>query len=72
MDGHQVMPISKAAEVGDIFITLTGGMSAIGKTHLAVMKDGAMFANSGHFDVEIDINSPGGDVRREADDQAVC
>ena len=55
MDGHQVMPMAKAAEVGDIFITLTGGMSAIGGSHLAVMKDGAMFANSGHFDVEIDI-----------------
>ena len=57
MDGHQVMPIAEAAKVGDIFITLTGGMSAIGREHLAVMKDGAMFANSGHFDVEIDINA---------------
>ncbi len=57
MDGHQVMPIAEAAKVGDIFITLTGGMSAIGGEHLAVMKDGAMFANSGHFDVEIDIKA---------------
>ena len=57
MDGHQVMPISEAAKVGDIFITLTGGMNAIGRSHLAVMKDGAIFANSGHFDVEIDINA---------------
>ena len=57
MDGHQVMPIAEAAKVGDIFITLTGGMKAIGRSHLAAMKDGAMFANSGHFDVEIDIEA---------------
>ena len=55
MDGHQVMPMSRAAEVGDIFITLTGGKNAIGRPHLVTMKDGAIFANSGHFDVEIDI-----------------
>ena len=57
MDGHQVMPIAEAAEVGDIFITLTGGLNAIGRPHLAAMKDGAIFANSGHFDVEIDIGA---------------
>ena len=57
MDGHQVMTIAKAAEIGDIFITLTGGMHAIGRSHLAAMKDGAIFANSGHFDVEIDIGA---------------
>ena len=55
MDGHQVMTIAEAAEVGDIFITLTGGKNAIGRPHLRAMKDGAIFANSGHFDVEIDI-----------------
>ena len=55
MDGHQVMTMAEAAEVGDIFITLTGGKNAIGRPHLQVMKDGAIFANSGHFDVEIDI-----------------
>ncbi len=57
MDGHQVMPIAKAAEIGDIFITLTGGKNALGRPHLMTMKDGAMFANSGHFDVEIDIEA---------------
>ena len=57
MDGHQVMPMSEAAEVGDIFITVTGGMSAVGRDHIAAMKDGALMANSGHFNVEIDIGA---------------
>ena len=57
MDGHQVMTMDEAAEIGDIFITLTGNMHAIGKGHLEVIKDGAIMANSGHFDVEIDIES---------------
>ena len=57
MDGHQVMSMDEAAKVGDIFITLTGNMHAIGKRHLEVIKDGALVANSGHFDVEIDIES---------------
>ena len=57
MDGHQVMTMLQAAEIGDIFITLTGGLSAIGRDHLAAMKDGAIIANSGHFNVEIDINA---------------
>ena len=57
MDGHQVMPMSEAAEVGDIFITVTGGMSAVGREHIAAMKDGALMANSGHFNVEIDIDA---------------
>ena len=57
MDGHQVMTMDEAAKIGDIFITLTGNMHAIGKSHLEVIKDGAIVANSGHFDVEIDIES---------------
>ena len=57
MDGHQVMTMDEAAKIGDIFITLTGNMHAIGKSHLEVIKDGAIMANSGHFDVEIDIES---------------
>ena len=57
MDGHQVMPMAEAAEVGDIFITVTGGMSAVGREHIAAMKDGALMANSGHFNVEIDIDA---------------
>ena len=55
MDGHQVMKMEDASIIGDIFITVTGGMKAIDKKHIAVMKDGATLANSGHFNVEIDI-----------------
>ena len=57
MDGHQVMTMAEAARVGDIFVTVTGGMKAIGQDHIAVMKDGAVLANSGHFDVEIDLGA---------------
>ena len=55
MDGYQVMPLAEAAKVGDIFITITGGLNAIQKEHFQLMKDGAIVANSGHFNVEIDI-----------------
>ena len=57
MDGHLVMSMAEAAEVGDIFITLTGGLKAVGRSHIETMKDGAVIANSGHFNVEIDIDS---------------
>tara|TARA_B110000116_G_scaffold263814_1_gene270810 strand:- start:1264 stop:1830 length:567 start_codon:yes stop_codon:yes gene_type:complete len=57
MDGHQVMKIEDAAKEGDIFVTLTGGLHAIGKSHMESMKDGAIMANSGHFNVEIDLES---------------
>ena len=57
MDGHQVMTMAEAAEVGDIFVTVTGGLKAIGADHIAAMKDGAVLANSGHFDVEIDLEA---------------
>ena len=57
MDGHQVMTMAEAAEVGDIFVTVTGGLKAIGADHIAAMKDGAVLANSGHFDVEIDLGA---------------
>ena len=57
MDGHQVMTMAEAAQVGDIFVTVTGGLKAIGADHIAAMKDGAVLANSGHFDVEIDIDA---------------
>ena len=57
MDGHQVMTMAEAAEVGDIFLTVTGGMNAVGRDHIAAMKDGAVMANSGHFNVEIDIGA---------------
>ncbi len=55
MDGYQVMPIGEAAGIGDIFITLTGDINVIRKEHFLKMKDGAIVANSGHFNVEIDI-----------------
>ena len=57
MDGHKVMTMLEAARIGDIFITLTGGMKAVGRSHMELMKDGAIIANSGHFNVEIDIDS---------------
>ena len=55
MDGYRVMPMLEAAKVGDIFVTSTGDKHVIDKQHLEVMKDGAMVANSGHFNVEINI-----------------
>ena len=55
MDGYQVMPLMEAARVGDIFITTAGNKNVIDKAHLQVMKDGAILANSGHFNVEINI-----------------
>ncbi len=55
MDGFQVMPIAEAAEVGDIFVTLTGNINVIRKEHVLKMKDGAIIANSGHFNVEISV-----------------
>ncbi len=53
MDGFEVMPMSKAAEIGDIFITATGNIKVIRKEHIEKMKDGAILANTGHFNVEI-------------------
>ena len=55
MDGFTVMPGGEAARTGDVFITVTGGFKAIGRDHLEVMRDGAILANSGHFNVEIDM-----------------
>lgn len=57
MDGHQVMKMEEASKLGDIFVTVTGGLHAINKKHLENLKDGAIIANSGHFNVEIDIES---------------
>ncbi len=54
MEGYRVMPLRDAARIGDIFVTVTGDTAVIRKEHLEVMKDGAVMANSGHFDVEID------------------
>ncbi|MBI4279243.1 MAG: adenosylhomocysteinase, partial [Armatimonadetes bacterium] len=55
MDGYQVMPGLEAAKVGDIFITVTGNTSVLRREHFERMKDGAILANTGHFNVEIDI-----------------
>jgi adenosylhomocysteinase len=55
MDGFRVMPMVDAAKIGDIFVTVTGDLNVIDRSHLAVMKDGAIIANSGHFNVEINI-----------------
>ncbi|HWC32721.1 MAG TPA: adenosylhomocysteinase [Actinomycetota bacterium] len=54
MEGYRVMPLREAARVGDLFITVTGDTSVIRDEHIDVMRDGAILANSGHFDVEID------------------
>jgi len=55
MDGFSVMPLKEAAAIGDIFITVTGDKNVIDRAHFRVMKDGAILANSGHFNVEINI-----------------
>jgi adenosylhomocysteinase len=55
MQGFRVMPMIDAAKVGDVFITVTGNRDVLRDEHFAVMKDGAIMANSGHFDIEIDV-----------------
>ncbi|MCP4633985.1 MAG: adenosylhomocysteinase [candidate division Zixibacteria bacterium] len=55
MDGYEVMPIAQAAKLGDIFVTVTGDINVIRKEHFKNMKNGAIVANSGHFNVELDI-----------------
>ena len=57
MDGFQVMPMLEASKQGEVFITVTGGLHAISKTHIEVMPSGAILSNSGHFNDEIDIDS---------------
>jgi adenosylhomocysteinase len=59
MDGFSVMPMGKAARLGDFFCTVTGNINVIRKEHFSVMKDGAIVANSGHFNVELDLASLG-------------
>ncbi len=54
MEGYDVMPLREAARVGDVFVTVTGDKAVIRREHMELMKDGAILANSGHFDVEID------------------
>jgi adenosylhomocysteinase len=68
MDGYEVMPALEAAERGDLFVTVTGSRSVLRREHLERMKDGAVLANAGHFDVEIDLSDlrelAGGRVRQ--------
>ena len=56
MDGYQVMPIAEAAKIGDIFVTVTGDIHVIRREHFETMKDGAIVCNSGHFNVELDLD----------------
>src|SRR5216117_3847938 len=55
MDGYEVLPMARAAEIGDIFVTATGDKAVITRDHMERMKDGAVLANTGHFNVEIEI-----------------
>jgi len=55
MDGYEVMPIAAAAGIGDVFVTVTGNKNVVRKEHFEIMKDGAIVANSGHFNVELDL-----------------
>ncbi|MEM4848458.1 MAG: adenosylhomocysteinase [Ignisphaera sp.] len=55
MDGYEVMKMSEAAKIGDVFITATGNIDVIRKEHFLLMKDGAILANAGHFDVEVSV-----------------
>jgi len=57
MDGYQVLPIAAAAALGDFFCTVTGNRDVIGRDHFLKMKDGAVVANAGHFDVELDLEA---------------
>ncbi len=59
MDGFRVMPVAEAAKVGDILVTLTGDINVIRREHFLTMKNGAIVANSGHFNVELDLKSLG-------------
>ncbi len=63
MDGFQVMPMARAAEQGDVFVTVTGNTTVLSSDHFSRLKDGAILANSGHFNVEIDLATLGGLAR---------
>jgi len=57
MDGFRVLPIADAAKLGDFFVTVTGNRHVIDKQHFESMKDGAIVCNSGHFDLELNLNA---------------
>ena len=56
MAGYEVLPALRAAEAGDVFVTVTGSRRVLGREHFERMKDGALLANAGHFDVELDLD----------------
>lgn len=72
LNGYRVMPMAKAARLGDIFITVTGNKNIITKSHMRVMKDGAILCNSGHFDCEIQIPKGGLEVKPGITKYNVC
>ncbi|MBN3036987.1 MAG: adenosylhomocysteinase [Candidatus Diapherotrites archaeon] len=67
LDGHRVMPIVEAAKIGDVFLTVTGDKHAIDIQHLRAMKDGAIIANSGHFNAEINLEALGKEASSSRD-----
>jgi adenosylhomocysteinase len=60
MDGYSVMPLADAARIGDLFVTLTGNLHVIREEHFQLMRDGAVVCNSGHFNVEVDLEALAG------------
>jgi adenosylhomocysteinase len=66
LDGHRVLPMAEAAALGDVFLTTTGDRDVLTAEHFAVMRDGAVLANAGHFDVEVDVVALAGGRRRGA------
>jgi adenosylhomocysteinase len=60
MEGYSVMPLTEAARIGDLFVTLTGNLHVIREEHFQLMKDGTIVCNSGHFNVEVDLEALGG------------
>jgi adenosylhomocysteinase len=57
LDGHRVLPMAEAAPLGDVFLVSTGNRDVLGAEHFAGMRDGAVLANAGHFDVEVDVEA---------------
>ena len=67
LEGHRVLPMAEAARIGEVFITVTGNRDVLSAGHFAVMRDGAVLVNAGHFDVEVDVaglESEAIDIRR--------
>ena len=67
MDGYRVLPLAEAVKKGEIFVTVSGDTSVIRKEHFLLMKDGAILANAGHFNVEIDLAALGKLAKKKRD-----